>query len=338
MDTNEKPGDTVSSTGEFGLIRRIRSSIPAAPTHIVIGPGDDAAVIAPPPGTHLVVTTDSMIEGVHFRMEWIEPFTLGRRVVVQGLSDLAAMGARPLGAVVALSFPPETGSDFLDAFLRGLLEAARSYSCPLAGGNLARSRDVTATASVFGAVFPSKPLRRDRARVGDELWVTGFPGSSAAGLGVLSGEGAGSDRDTEPHRSHLERRFLFPEPRIEEAAFLRDSAGVCCAIDLSDGIRRCSSLLAEESRVSIEVDASACPVDEALAWGAARLGKEPRSLALDGGEDFELLFTAPPGAVDRVLDRFESRFSLPLAKIGSVREGSGLTVLHDPGEASFEHF
>lgn len=334
MPAGDTPdGPSLAETGgEFGLIRRIRDRLPEGSAPLVLGPGDDAALLAPPSGTHVVLTVDSLVENVHWKRSWMEPERLARRLLVQGLSDLAAMGARPLCALVALGLPAATPAAFADAFVDGLLDASRDFACPLAGGNLARHPDgVCATATLAGAVPAGAALLRSRARPGDAVWVTGFPGSAAAGVELLE---TGRVEAGDP----LAARFLDPRPRIEEAAFLRDGASVACAIDLSDGVRRCAALLAEESGVRIVLDAARFPADAALEAAASKAGRDVVSLALDGGEDFELLFTARPGAVERVRARFEKRFGVAPARIGEVREGEGLVVEGDPGAAAFEHF
>jgi thiamine-monophosphate kinase len=261
----------------------------------------------------------------------MKPRDLGRRSLVQGLSDIASMGARPLGAVVALTLPALPAPGFFDAFLSGLLEGAAEFATPLAGGNLSRGETVSVTTTVAGSVHPGAVLRRDGARPGESLWVTGVPGSAAAGLGLLEAEAEGADHP-------VVRRFLRPAARIEEAAFLRDSAATRAAIDLSDGVRRCAALLGEESDCRLVIDAERLPRTEALDEAAAQMKRSAVSLALDGGEDFELLFTAPAGSVEPRVETFEKRFGIPLTRIGKVVDGEGLEVLGDPGEMEFRHF
>ncbi len=325
--------ESAGEAGESGLIRRLRAVLPPAKAPLVVGPGDDACVLAPPPGEQIVFTIDTLAEDVHFRKPWTSPDALGWKLMVQGLSDLASMGARPLGAVVALSLEAETLVSWFDAFLEGLLRAAEAYKAPLAGGNLARSMaGVTATAALTGSVYPGAALLRSTAKPGEAIWVTGAPGSAAAGLAWLE-----EDRPAEEGEAVV-GKFLRPVPRLDEACFLRHAANVRCAIDLSDGVRACASLLAGESGVHAELDASRLPAGNPLDDAAKRLGRPPASLGLDGGEDFELLFTASPGAVERVRMRFEKKFGVPLTRIGRVLEGEGLEVLGDPGEEAFEHF
>ncbi|MHC4600614.1 MAG: thiamine-phosphate kinase, partial [Planctomycetota bacterium] len=292
-----------------------------------------AALFKPPPGELLALTTDTLAEDVHFRTDWMAPDCLGRRALVQGLSDIASMGARPLGAVVALSLPTPAPEDFFDPFLEGLLEGAEEFRAPLAGGNLSRSpMGISVTTTVAGSVHPEAALRRDAAKPGQELWVTGVPGSAAAGLALLEGRREGESGNL------LVQRFLRPTPRIEEAVFLRDSAGARAAIDLSDGVRRCATLIAEESDCGLAIDADRLPRDDALDEAVPLLERSAASLALDGGEDFELLFTADADAVDRIAGAFKARFGIPLTRIGRVVEGEGLEILGDPGKKEFKHF
>lgn len=325
----------VESLGEFGLIGRLRNALPPTGRPLVLGPGDDCALLEPPPGELVALTVDTLTEGVHFRPAWMDAAALGRRALVQGLSDIAAMGARPLAALVALSLPAGAPLSWFDAFLEGLRWAAGAYRCPLAGGNLSRSLGgVSVTSALAGSVPPGQALRRDAARPGDEIWVTGVPGSAAAGLAILETGTAEED----PALLLLTLRFLDPVARVAEAGFLRSAAGVRCALDLSDGVRRSAALLAEESRCAAVLDASALSGDEALRAAQGRFGRPAASFALDGGEDFELLFTAAPGAVEGVRERFEKRFALPLTPVGRMEEGAGLAVEADPGECAFEHF
>jgi thiamine-monophosphate kinase len=292
-----------------------------------VGPGDDAAVLRPPPGRDLVFTTDTLAEGVHFERAWMEGADLGWKAAVQSLSDIAAMGAVPLAFCAALSMPPQTPQAWIDLFLQGLSEAAQVFDCPLSGGNLSRSPAdrLSVTVSMLGTVEPAEVVLRTGAKAQDELVLTGWPGLAHTGLQVLlkdpSASGAGP------------LRLRRPRPCLGEMIFLRQALPVHAALDTSDSLSRSAALLAEASGLHALLDPSALPLHAELAQEA---GEEVLAWALHGGEDFELLMAAPPGAAEAVSAEFLSRFSRPLTVVGHLGPEAGPGGLGFPGE--FSHF
>jgi thiamine-monophosphate kinase len=263
---------------------------------LTLGIGDDCAVMRPRRGEDLVVTTDLSLENVHFRRDWHPPESVGHRCLARGLSDLAAMGARPEAAFLSLALPEElTGSpkgslnaSWIEGFLDGLMSLAGRHRVPLAGGDMAKSPPgmhsrggglVVADIVLLGSLPKGRALLRSGARAGDEIYVTGTLGGSAAELCALERRPAdfrAKDKAQHPH--------LYPEPRLAAGRkLLRDSLATA-AIDVSDGLSTDLSHLCEESGVAAEIEAEALPVD-------ARATLEQ---ALHGGEDYELLFTASP--------------------------------------------
>jgi thiamine-monophosphate kinase len=234
--------------------------------------GDDCAVLDPPPGHELLVTTDLCLEGVHFRRDWHPPDSVGHRCLARGLSDIAAMAGEPLACFLSLGLPEDIPQEWVDEFLRGFLRLAKQVRCPLAGGDTGESKSgIIADVMVVGSVARGKAVRRSGAKPGDAIYVTGQLGESAATLYQLqSGKLKTSKRD----------RHFYPEPRIEIARKLRGVAS--SMIDLSDGLSTDLGHLCEESGVGAELEAEAIPV----ARGATMVQ------ALHGGEDYELLFTA----------------------------------------------
>jgi thiamine-monophosphate kinase len=276
--------------GELALLETIRrraAGITASGrgTRIRLGIGDDCALLRPAPGEEIAVTTDLSIESRHFRLDWHPPESVGHRTLARGLSDLAAMGARPVAAFLSLGIPTQlstTGSDdkrWVDRFLDGLMALASEHHVPLAGGDLAQSPVALADIVLLGAVPRGRALLRSGAKPGDRIFVTGRLGGAAAELAVLSAEpGAFTDwtlaREGAPH--------LYPQPRVMQGIWLRKNRIATAAMDLSDGLSTDLRHICDESRVAAEVDASKIP-----------LGKEATlQMALDGGEDYELLFTA----------------------------------------------
>jgi thiamine-monophosphate kinase len=271
--------------GEFGLIERIeraanRASAGARARRargVVVGIGDDAAVLRPPAGEDWVVTTDALVEGTHFRWSNQSARCVGRRALVANLSDLAAMGARPLGFVFALAAPPNLEIRTLDGLLAGLLEEAETHGCPLIGGNLSRARQTSITITAQGSVARGRALLRDAARPGDRIFVTGTLGGAALEV-ARAAAGRGKVR-------------AVPTPRLRAGRALARMSGVGACIDISDGLLADLDHVLERSGCSAELDLAHLPQPPRFEAACRRLGVDPIRLASCGGEDYELLFT-----------------------------------------------
>ncbi|HEY6968521.1 MAG TPA: thiamine-phosphate kinase [Candidatus Angelobacter sp.] len=241
---------------------------------LIHGIGDDCAILHVPRSRQLLATTDLSIEDVHFRRKWHSARSVGHRCLARGLSDIAAMGGEPLACFLSLGVPPRLRQKWVDEFLRGLLALAHRFKIPLAGGDTSSAQKITADILVLGTVPRGKALLRSGARPDDRIYVTGKLGGSAA---VLKRLYAGEKPDAAKARSHF-----YPEPRIELARRLRELKLATAMIDLSDGLSVDLAHICQESRVSAVIEAKAIPI----ASGAML------DLALHGGEDYELLFTA----------------------------------------------
>ncbi|MDE3187860.1 MAG: thiamine-phosphate kinase [Acidobacteriota bacterium] len=298
----DKIGGT-GGQGELELLRQIRNrAAHSAPGGVRLGIGDDCALLAPRPGEEMAVTTDLSIAGRHFRMDWHPPEAVGHRVLARGLSDIAAMGARPVAAFLSLGLPRQltvaTGRQsaamkptWMERFYDGFLALADAHKTLLAGGDLAESPVALADIVLIGAVPRGRALLRSGARPGDLLYVTGSLGGAAAGLAEMAKlAAAGKDQSKPPHIPKKMRPLLAahlcPQPRIAQGLWLQRRGLVTAALDISDGLSTDLAHLCEESRVAAEVEAAALPIHP-----AATLTE-----ALHGGEDYELLFTAPPTA------------------------------------------
>ncbi len=298
--------------GELALVERIRR-LADRPANggIRLGIGDDCALLRLKPGEELAVTTDLSIAGRHFRVEWHPPEAIGHRTLARGLSDIAAMGARPFAAFLSLGLPremtvaPSRRSAWVDRFLAGFLALADAHKTPLAGGDLAESPVAIADIVLLGAVARGRALLRSGARPGDLLYVTGTLGGSTVGLASLR------DRNRPlPRASALATQgntslapHLWPQPRIPQGLWLRRHQAATAAIDLSDGLSTDLNHLCTESAVSAVINAAALPLHS-----GATLDQ-----ALHGGEDYELLFTASPNtAVPRRIA------GIAVTRIGSV--------------------
>lgn len=292
---------------------------------VVRGIGDDCAVLRLASGHHLLVTTDLSIEDVHFRRKWHPAMSVGHRCLARGLSDIAAMGGEPLACFLSLGLPPGLQQSWLDEFFRGFERLARRFRVRLTGGDISAASKITADIVVAGQAPAGKAILRSGARPGDRIYVTGELGASAAILRRLS---AGRRVQAAAGRSHF-----YPEPRLMVARWLRERQLATAMIDLSDGLSVDLGHICDESRVAASVSAGSIPV----ASGATL------DLALHGGEDYELLFTARPGA--RIPPRVAG---VKIAKIGQIQPRKDYTaairILDENGRArvlrpqGWEHF
>jgi thiamine-monophosphate kinase len=279
--------------------------------------GDDAAVLEVPAGERLVVTTDTSVEHVHFKREWLNHFEIGYRATVASLSDLAAMGARPLGIVIALTLP-DGDEQATRELATGIREGASAVMCPIVGGDLSSGSALSLTITALGSV--AKPLTRAGARVGDKIYVTGALGGPDAALRCWLEGKEPSERDR--------ARFAAPVPRIEPALGLA-ARGASSAIDISDGLLADAAHIAAASNVAIEIDAERVP----------RVPGVTTEQAVGSGEEYELIVTAK----DIDTARFSDEFGLELTEIGRVVAGPPQVTLLENGRpiaapSGFDHF
>jgi len=280
--------------GELALIARLKALASAhSSSRIRLGIGDDCAILRPPSGHELLVTTDFSLEGRHFRRAWHPAASIGHRALARGLSDIAAMGGRPLAAFLSLALPKAVARNerWLDGFLNGLLALAAETDTPLAGGDTseAPSADILADIVLVGSAPAGKALTRSGARPGDAIFCTGALGGAAAELAALAKSPARFRRAT----ASEDHPHLFPQPRLSVgAALLRRKLATAC-IDISDGLSTDLSHLCESSGVAAELDAALLPAHPRT---ASLTPAQQMAAILHGGEDYELLFTARPNA------------------------------------------
>ena len=314
----------LAELSEFGWIERIRRRAARAgvPRHVVVGIGDDAAVLRPRAGEDVVVTTDALVEEVHFRWRTDPPRQVGRRAVAASLSDLAAMGARPLGVTVAFAGPAELPIRRLDALITGLLDVCQASQAPLVGGNVARARRTSLTVTAVGAVRRGRSLRRDAARRGNRILVTGRLGESALARARAGRSG---------------RVLHVPEPRLAAGQALGRARWAGACIDLSDGLVSDLRHLLEASSGGARIDSARLPRRKGFEAACREARLDPAQTLLAGGEDYELLFTVRPDAPSgAVLAR---RFGVDVSEIGRV-VASGLRIegAGVPRTGGFRHF
>ena len=304
-----------STVAEFDLIERIRRRV-ASRGDVVLGIGDDAALLQVPAGMQLVVAMDTLNSGVHFPPE-TAPADIGWKALAVNLSDLASMGALPAWCTLSLSLP-DADAGFVDDFLDGFLALAAQHDVALVGGDTTRG-PLSVCVAIHGFIEPGMALRRDGARVGDEIWISGTLGDAA---GALAQWQAGSTMD-QALRARLER----PTPRLSLGRALRGIATSC--IDISDGLLADLGHVCKASAVGVRVDVDALPASQALR--ASFDGDVRRLLQATGGDDYELCFTAPVECHDAVLEAASSH--VPVACIGRVSDGAGVSAVDAHGQA-----
>lgn len=297
--------EKVSDLNEFALIDKLREALPRSVRQdhrLLVGIGDDAAVVRVTPGERLVISTDTLNEHVHFRLDWTSWRDLGHKALAVNLSDLAAMGATPLLATVSLSLTGSERVTDLEELYRGMGALAEATATAIAGGDVTRTpAGLSITVTAIGETTGQRTLRRDAGQAGDQIWVTGTIGAAAAGLRLLQME------PSDPRRSATTADVLIkalnrPEPRIAAgSALIR--VGVRCAMDLSDGLAGDLRKIMAASDVDAELELARLPIPASV---RAIFRDEASELAVSGGDDYELLFTAAPNLASSIEQALET--------------------------------
>ena len=337
-----KPG----AFGEDDLIKTVRTKFRGAHPRLLKGPGDDTSVTAHRPGTVLLATTDILIEGTHFKRRYTTAYLLGKKALSVSLSDIAAMGGGG-GTnfyLVSIGLPRRTDKKFILDLYRGITARAKEFKAVLAGGNTALSDRLIVSITLFAEMPARNVVYRTGGRPGDIIYVTGTPGDSALGLRVLKRHGAGAIKDSSFRRSTS--RHLDPSPRIKAGMALSYTHLANAMIDISDGLLLDLERLTRESGVGAVVDSTKLPLSTEFKRYRKGL-KRPSGaikLALTGGEDYELLFTAPEGAAKRIA-AISKRLRLRITPIGYITARPGSVTVMGTGpkplnftRRGFSHF
>ena len=307
--------------GEFGLIKLLTGEGLPHP-QVILGPGDDAAILSI--GDKWVLyTTDMLVENVHFTLRTTTPHQLGQKALAGNMSDIAAMGGKPTFALVSLGLPPSLSTEFVQELYRGMAHMAHSHGARVVGGDTVQSQSLIINVALLGETEPGQAVLRKGARPGDIICVTNTLGDSAAGLALLSANMSG------PTLKHL-----VPQPRVREGRLL---VGLATAmIDLSDGLAGDLAHLCTQSGVGAHINKDRLPISEGVLLAAEALDKDPIEWALRGGEDFELLFTLPPGKVPSQIG------PSPIHPIGKIVSEPGIKLIDgetmSTTEGAYDHF
>jgi len=325
--------------GEFELLAKLRERLPAGGSRVRLGSGDDAAITVP--GGATATSVDAIVDGVHFRRGESGLEAIGHKALATALSDLAAMGAEAGEAYVVLGAPEDLGEDELLALLDGMLEVAKATGTTLAGGDLTRAPALTLAVTVVGHAQDAEAfVSRGGAHPGDLVVLSGEVGGAAAGR-LLLDDPELAESVPATVAEDLRRRQLEPSPRLRSGRALAE-AGATAMIDVSDGLAGDAAHVAEASGIALAIEAGSLPLAAGVAEVAAATGLEPLQLATAGGEDYELLATLPPQALDDAAARVAATGETGLTAIGEVEAGEGVEIrlpgggrLEAPG---YDHF
>lgn len=341
------PAATVADIGEHALIHWIRDAAASLPAGagVLAGIGDDAAVVAPVRNHVDVLTTDIQVEDVHFAWTLSTPEAIGARALHVNMSDLAAMGATPRLALLSLGLPGTLAGARVHGVLAGLLESARTAGVTLIGGNISRAPALVIDVTLTGTVKARHVLRRNRARAGDEVYVSGDLGGAAAGLAWLRASSSTTVEDDPMHAARLSaaERYRAPVARVTLGVQVARNRAASACMDTSDGLADALQQIATASDVGMRIERAALPLHPAVADIARRIQADPWQLALAGGEDYELVFTVPR-RVRRAFLHATGRRGLPgVTRIGVCTREPGVVLVDTDGTsaplpAGHEHF
>ncbi|WP_051305558.1 thiamine-phosphate kinase [Desulfogranum mediterraneum] len=314
---------------ERAIIDHISGLVGGEAEQLVLGIGDDCAVIGKDDQEHWLLTMDTLVESVHFDRSWHPAHQLGRKTISVNVSDVAAMGGRPQFMLLSVGLPPGFDREWFAAFSQGIAEACRDYGCLLVGGDTVRSPEsYNFTVTAIGTALRDQVIYRHGARPGDTIWVSDYLGQAAAGLELFHRGVDPMDGAYGP----LCSRHLDPLARTVLGSRLGSSGLVHAMMDLSDGLATDLAHLCKRSQVQGRIDADRLPLSPQLLQAAALLSLPPEQLALKGGEDYELLFTAPPEARSAILE-IGRGCGLQLHEVGRIGRGCGV-ILRTPVSGS----
>ena len=329
METTSKK-KTLKDLGEAGIIQLIQGKVSQKlPSYVKKGIGDDCAVLETSGDRVLLVTTDTLIEGIHFTDQTFSPEALGWKALAASISDIAAMGGRPRTAFLSIGLKPDSKVGFLESFMVGFHGLADKIGIVLAGGDTVESpTSAVITVTLLGDCLLEHVVYRSGARVGDDVWVTGPLGNAAAGLFLLQNKQAPAPSGYEC----LVRAHQKPMPPIDVGQALGESGFAHAMIDISDGIAKDLGHICEQSGVGAVLQATSIPMSSHLLKLAAEAEKNPFQWALHGGEDYEFLFTASPADKENIESLTAKHSGRPAVKVGTIAQEDGILLAGQRGK------
>jgi len=327
--------------GEFGFIKRISRGCLIRPQSVIKAIGDDAAAFLPEPGEAILVTTDLLVERIHFLKNTTSGFNLGYKALSVNLSDIAAMGGTAREAFISIAVPENCSIDFLEDLYKGMKRLAAEFDVNLLGGDTTRSKaDLVINISVLGSAFEKEILYRNTAQHGDIICSTGFLGDSRAGFHLIINDIEADSNELKP----LLDAHVMPKPYLREGRFFTSQRGVHAVIDVSDGLSSDIGHIAEQSNVGIRLYSEKIPVSDNLEKFCTGFDFDPVEYALAGGEDYTLLCTISPDKVDHIAANYLKRFRNPLYQIGEITDSGKMELVLSDGQirsftpSGWDHF
>ncbi|MFC1711133.1 thiamine-phosphate kinase [Patescibacteria group bacterium] len=307
---NREKSLNLSDIGEFGLIKLLVDKI--QPSKMLDGGiGDDVAIVKHSANKWLLLTTDSLIEDSHFKKNWFKPFSLGKKAAAINLSDISSKGGTPKYALISLGLPFDLKTSFVDKLYDGLISEFSKAKVQIVGGNITRSTKILIDIFLVGEIKPKMAVLRSTAKIGDLVLHTGFLGEARAGFKIL-------EKGLQKESSLLER-FLKPKPRLKEGQILAERKLVSSMMDISDGLWQDLGMLCQASSVGVELWQNKIFLSEKLKKAGKILNMDPLKLALQGGEDYELLFTCKKKNADKIKKMLKSKTNIKVSIIGKIK-------------------
>ena len=321
---------TLKDIGEFGFIKKISRGCLIRPDHVIKSIGDDAAAFTIEPDLVSLITTDLLVERIHFIRNSISGFDLGYKSLAVNLSDIAAMGGNAREAFISIAIPQNCPLEYLEALYDGMKSLAARFNVNILGGDTTRSKDdLIINITVHGTVDHAQMLCRDAARPGDIIVSSGYLGDSRAGLHLILNN---IPTDTEDLQA-LSRAHVLPEPHLHEGRFLASQPGTHAGIDTSDGLSSDLAHITGESQVGATLYSDKIPVSESLLKFCSRYDFDPVEYALSGGEDYTLLCTIAPESANETAAKFQAEFKKPLFLIGEINDSNHLEIIYPDGSS-----
>lgn len=309
--------------GEFGLIKRLTKNITLYKERVIVGVGDDVAVVKTKAEKYLLLTCDILIEGTHFTKETITPCQLGKKVVAINVSDIAAKGGIPKQALISIGLPKDTKVIYVEEIYRGIKEQSKKFNIDIVGGNTALSKDkIFIDLFLVGEIKPDLLLLRSGAKPDDKILVTGNLGDSSAGLKIIENQDLKLEniKFEKKYKTKLKQAHLSPNPRLLESRIIAKSNLANSMMDISDGLSSDLAKICEASNVGAIIWEEKIPVSKETLAFAKSIGKSPFNFALHGGEDYELLFTIPKENVEIIIKKIQRETKTKVTEIGEIKD------------------